>query len=365
MYVENKNSSYMKNLHTICPNLFYLSLLLMPFLGFGDYRPIIRPTEIIFCLFIFFNFNKLITLMKTFSAFYLMIGFNIVFLILGLFYVNEDLWQLYLPYATGKFFLILICILFFIFSYHFFSTYKLLKMWLIALIFISLAHMSMFFLGEEGSVMKRAGFFFEGNFASLYYILSIYIIYFSPFKVRIKFFTFSLIFIGLLISQSTIGILCFILIMLKFIRKKYFLMLLAPLFILLLSNNNLFLKKLGLANTDANYLYSFNDRFSLTQVGFDSFLENPLFGHGLATYPFVIDYSSLFATTREFAISNNIYIDLFINYGVLGTFIFCFTLYKSLKIDLPLFKKNLFFGIIFNFSIWDLKFEPTLFSINF
>ena len=135
--------------------------------------------------------------------------------------------------------------------------------------------------------------------------------------------------------------------MLKFIRKKYFPILLTPIFILLLSSNNLFLKKLGLANTDANYLYSFNDRFSLTQVGFDSILENPLFGHGLATYPFVIDYSSLFATTRDFAISNNIYIDLFINYGVLGTFIFCFTLYKSLKIDLSLFKKNLFVGIIF------------------
>jgi hypothetical protein len=297
-----------------------LSIILCPLMSFIQYRPLVRPTEILFLIFLFFGgwsyLKKDIFLIVTFISF-LFISF-----LIGLFNIDYSPIQYeYWFFSLGNIFISSICLMIFYFTYKYISLFTLIRLWIIGFFLSFSLHVILFFFSNS-DIVSRSGFFFEGNFAGLYYVLSFII--FDKFKIltnrRNFLFTLTLLCLfGIFISQSVAAIICLIVYFLLNINIKKLVYIIPLLFLILF--NLKYLHKLPFIGKDNIYSTSYSDRITSINQAIDLFKENSFFGSGINTYTFY------FSNENSISIVNNIYFEILCEFGIFGSFIFIFLSY--------------------------------------
>jgi hypothetical protein len=225
---------------------------------------------------------------------------------------------------------------------------KALSIWKKSFYIVFFGHLLAFIFTSHDYNFHRSFLFYEGNFASLFY-LTTFILFYEWSKLKSKKHSFLLlcILIGIFLTKSTIGIISIFIMLIINLNKKILIYLIIFLGIFFTAGNFLdfnFYEKLNTNNELTSF--SFLDRIDLIKMGINVFLDHPFLGTGFSSYPFVVDTSSHFVSDRDFFIANNIYIDILVNYGVFGSviflyFIFLFLYHKNMSsfifILLPIF----------------------------
>jgi O-antigen ligase len=193
-------------------------------------------------------------------------------------------------------------------------------------------------------LLPRAGTFDEGNFAGLYYILTLCLL-FSNQQIRHlrRFVIYFLCLLGVILSESTIGIVVFIVITGIYIFKKggrllkviAVASLIGSMSLAFIYNVNKLNEKLFSISTTTDNMSKY-DRIKSFEAGEKIFLEYPIFGLGLETYGFLVndklEQDEFVFYNYDFRrIPNNVYIEILSQLGFVGFIIFSILFYKIVR----------------------------------
>lgn len=220
---------------------------------------------------------------------------------------------------------------------------KLIFWWKIGFLVALIVHAYLFFANTE-ELLPRAGTFEEGNFAGLYYILTFNLAcFFENKNLKNIIFYIVLCGVGVLLSESTIGVFVFAvnvsLILFKEASAPRRIHIVSVFFgvlvLLFVFDINHFYDKI-FADSLSVYNFSKYDRISSFYAGVEILRQYPLLGLGVEAYGFLandyLDQSQLKFYDFSFRrIPNNVYIEVFSEFGVIGSFIFWIFIIKALK----------------------------------
>ena len=339
-----------------------LSIFFLPLISLPDYRIPVRPSEIIFCLFLAtYILSLLIGINKYPKSLNIFIGFFFLyffFYLNGLINVDDQNFNISYPfYGLMKLFLLFICLLLFYFSLKLFKLNQLVNLWTFSFIFFFSLHLSIY-LFEERLFIKRSGLFFEGNIAGLYYLISLMIFniyrkFFSSNKLFV--FTFFLAMVGIYFSHSTMAFIALFIYFIMNINQKFLLKNIIFIFIILVVNFKYIVYKIPfLTFTEQVYSFSFANRLKTISESFEIFKENIFFGSGFASFGFVrdnfVDYE---ISSNKLASVNNVYFNTLSDTGLIGFLITCIFFWFFIFNDMGKKKLKLFILIL-----------PILFYLN-
>lgn len=228
-----------------------------------------------------------------------------------------------------------------------------LRYWFFGLLFAVLLH-TLSYVFSGNFLVYRGGVFLEGNHAGAYYLPSFFLMWAANTReCRFAKFGMGLAVFGLLLSQSTSGLIILIIILwpifyFRIRRAKSCRRILHVAFVLgsvllpialLLLDNPIREKLFGEELNESTY--SRIERLLLIEVGLRMFSESPIFGVGLQVYGFLFsgfmsDFSALLKDEGR-RIVNNIYIEVLAEQGVVGLFVF---LWLNFRIFLFVLKKS-------------------------
>ena len=350
----------------ILPNInnifLVLSIIFLPFISFVDFRPPIRPSEILFGFFLaIYILSLLMGLIKYQKSLNIFIGFfilNFIFYLYGLFNVDDQFFDIsYQFYGFMKLSLLCICLLFFYFSLRLFNLKQLVNFWVIGFIIFFTIHFFIYFF-EERLLYKRAGLFFEGNIAGLYYFISfmifnIYRKHFSSHKLFVVIFYLALV--GIYFSHSTMAFITLSIYFFLNFKDKFILKNFIFLFIILIINFKFIINKFPFLVTDAKlYGFSFTNRLKTINESLDIFKDNIFFGSGFSSFGFVRDSYIQSEIKYNFLASvNNVFFKTLSDVGLIGFLISCIFFWFIIFYDMGKKKFRLFIYIL-----------PILFYLN-
>jgi O-antigen ligase len=216
--------------------------------------------------------------------------------------------------------------------------------WEIGFIISVLVHLIVYiFLPTE--LLPRAGTFDEGNFAGLYYILTLCLLFSKPKMQPLRqFVTYALCLMGIILSESTIGIVVLIVISGIYIFKRgdHLLKVISVAFLVgsmslaFVYNVNKLNEKLLSMNITTENMSKY-DRIKSFEAGEKIFLEYPILGLGFETYGFLVndklEQDEFVFYNHDFRrIPNNVYIEILSQLGIVGFIIFAILFYKIIKL---------------------------------
>jgi O-antigen ligase len=349
----------------IFDNLFYWSIFFLPHMAFFTNKYNVRPSELFLISFLpFFALKINIKITPQFKILAGLFLFNFIYYLYGLNNIDiiTSFEYSYSQHALFKLALSFLCFAYFFIIISCADLDKTLRFWFYGFLFSFFTHV-IFFLFSDDLNLKRAGVLYEGNFSALYYLLTLQLIFFTLnqknanlffiFKQKFLLLAAAFTVIGIFMTQSTIGILLLIfnlfVVSLKDFKFKNLLYLAGSCCTFIF----FFLPdiKEKLFGDTLNYLTNSRlDRISLIKTGLNSFNENPFFGTGFSSFSYINpkffdDFMLTFYTFNVPRISNNVYVDLLVDNGLIGTIIFLFMMYFLL---FP--KKCTFLYIVFLFS---------------
>ena len=229
---------------------------------------------------------------------------------------------------------------------------------------ISLAVHILVYLKNPVNLLPRAGTMDEGNFVGLYYLLTLSVIL-SELRLKLykKIFYVGLVALGIILSESTIGILALIfnLGLYFYIQSTQIARIIATIFIVAATTivfsfniNNLYDKVF--ADSKDSHNFSKYDRMQSFEVGEKIFFDYPIMGLGLETYGFksndLLDQFELKFYNNDFRrIPNNIYIEILSQLGIVGAALFSLFFITEIR-KMWGISKILFMGIISILLYW-------------
>lgn len=333
-----------------------LSIFLLPLISLVGFRLPVRPSEIIFCLFLatyflslLFGLKKYPKSLNIYLCFFIL---NLTFYLNGLINVDDQNFDVsYQFYGLMRFFVLSICLLFFYFSLKLLKLNQLVSLWTMSFIFFFLLHFLIYFF-EEKLLYKRAGLFFEGNIAGLYYLISLMI-----FHIYKKFFSSNLIFIfvfflaiiGIYFSRSTMAFFALFFYFIINFKDKFILKNFLFLLILFFLNFKFIVHKIPflISNGKEAYSFSFANRLNTISQSFEIFKENILFGSGFASFAFVRDiFIEHEIKYTNLASVNNVYFNTLSDTGVIGFLFSCLFFWFIIFYDMGEKKIRLFVCIL-------------------
>jgi hypothetical protein len=240
---------------------------------------------------------------------------------------------------------------------------RFLAAWKIGFLFALMAHIFVYIFNSE-ELLPRAGTFEEGNFAGLYYILTFNLICYKHKNHSKDLLIYGLMCgLGVLLSDTTIGVFVFIANINFIIFKNYsvigrtyiIIIFLLMLFLVINFNINHFYDKI-FVDSSAAYSFSKYDRISSFNAGLEIFQRYPIFGLGVEAYGFLVndylDQSEVKFYDFSFRrIPNNVYIEILSEFGLLGSVIF-WPFFINLKKTLTRCSFTLTAGVISILLYW-------------